>query len=108
MRFLILSIFLFLDGLTSLAQENSFLSNENILIQHVEQELELVNLPPSCSNCSITIDGKTAQLIVNEEGESWVNLTLTESTAATISTGNDEVIERLSVVPLWLSLVPPL
>ena len=108
MRFLIFSIFLFIGSLTGLAQENSFLSNENILIQHVEQELELVNLPPSCSNCSITIDEKTVQLVVNEEGESSVNLTLTESTKATISTGNNEVIEKLSVIPLWLSLVPPL
>ncbi len=108
MRFLLFSILLLFITLCSFSQERTFLSEENIIIQHVEADLQLINLPPNCSNCIITFNGDSKKLIVNEDGASSVTVLLDQSTSFDISTGTESVTSKIYVIPLWLSIIPPL
>ena len=45
MRFLLLSVLLVFCALSSFSQEPAILGEDNIIIQNVETELELINLP---------------------------------------------------------------
>ncbi len=108
MRFLLYSFLFFLTSISCFSQEHHFIAEENIIIQHVEHELKLVNLPSSCSNCTVLINGKTTELIVNEAGESLVNISLEESASVSVSTGDVIFPDTINVIPLWLSIIPPL
>ena len=108
MRFLLYSFLFFLTSISCFSQEHHFIAEENIIIQHVEHELKLVNLPSSCSNCTVLINGKTTELIVNEAGESLVNISLEESASVSVSTGDVIFPDTINVIPLWLSTIPPL
>lgn len=108
MRFLLFSFLFFLTSINCFSKEFHFIAEENIIIQHVEHELKLVNLPSNCSNCSILINGKTTELIVNEAGESLVKVSLEKSTSVSVSAEEATFTDTINVIPLWLSIIPPL
>lgn len=108
MRYLLLALFLFTTQFYAISQEVNFVAEESIIIQSVEKELELFNLPPNCSTCYAEIDGDKTQLVVNEQGISNTTISLQNSTSISISTGTQTISTKLNVIPLWLSLIPPL
>ena len=108
MRFLLLSVLLVFCALSSFSQEPAILGEDNIIIQNVETELELINLPQNCSNCEATINGTTKLLDVDEQGVSFINLSLNNTTTLSVSTGTDTLTASIEVIPLWLSIIPPL
>ena len=108
MRFLLLSVLLVFCALSSFSQEPAILGEDNIIIQNVETELELINLPKNCSNCEATINGTTKLLDVDEQGVSFINLSLNNTTTLSVSTGTDTLTATIEVIPLWLSIIPPL
>ena len=108
MRFLLLSVTLVFLALSSFSQETLILGKDNIVIQNVETEIELINLPANCSNCTATINGTSKKLIVDEYGESSLNISVDQTTSIDIFTGADTLKSKLQVIPLWLSIIPPL
>tara|TARA_B110000046_G_scaffold88676_2_gene96847 strand:+ start:89586 stop:91478 length:1893 start_codon:yes stop_codon:yes gene_type:complete len=108
MRFLLFSFLSVFIVLNSFSQELTFLGEENIIIQNVEAEVELINLPANCSTCEATINATNAQLDVNEHGESSIILSLDQTTELTVSTGTETLTSKIEVIPLWLSIIPPL
>ncbi|MFT6166435.1 MAG: Na+/H+ antiporter NhaC [Vicingaceae bacterium] len=108
MRFLLFSTLLVFSTLSSFSQEPTFLGDDNIIIQNVETELQLKNLPLNCSNCTATINGTTTKLIVNEFGESSITVSLDQSTSIEVSTGTKTLTSKVEVIQQWLSIIPPL
>jgi len=108
MRFLLFSTLLLFTALSSFSQERTFIGEQNIIIQNVETDIHLINLPPNCNHCVVTINGEPQKIIVTEDGESQVTLVLEQSTLIDISTGTETLTSKVEVIPLWLSIIPPL
>lgn len=61
-----------------------------------------------CENCSVTINGQTVQLVVDEKGESNFTYNFSNPIELEINTGQSSLREVVTPIPLWLSIVPPL
>lgn len=107
MKFILTLLFAFFSTI-AFAEDTSFISQENIVIQNISSELTFENLPPNCINCSVQIEGEQYQLDVNEDGVSVISHTFSEHTNLTFTTANQQITEKLEVIPIGMSLIPPL
>ena len=106
-RLFLISIFLF-SAFCSTASEPSLVSNQNIVIENVESEIQLINLPPDCKDCIAKLNGKEYILTVNELGESTITATLQAKSLLDVSSSSGNYSSIINLIPLWLSIIPPL
>lgn len=106
-RLFLISIFLF-SAFCSTAAEPSLVSKQNVVIENVESEIQLVNLPPDCKDCIAKLNGKKYILTVNELGESTITATLQRKSLINVSSSSGNYNSIINLIPLWLSIIPPL
>jgi Na+/H+ antiporter NhaC len=106
-RLFLISIFLF-SAFCSTASEPSLVSNQNVVIENVESEIQLINLPPDCKDCIAKLNGKEYILTVNELGESTITATLQAKSLLDVSSSSGNYSSIINLIPLWLSIIPPL
>ncbi|MFT4755986.1 MAG: Na+/H+ antiporter NhaC [Vicingaceae bacterium] len=106
-RLFLISIFLF-SAFCSTAAEPSLVSNQNVVIENVESEIQLINLPPDCKDCIAKLNGKKYILTVNELGESTITATLQRKSLINVSSSSGNYNSIINLIPLWLSIIPPL
>ncbi len=106
-RLFLISIFLF-SAFCSTAAEPSLVSKQNVVIENVESEIQLVNLPPDCKDCIAKLNGKKYILTVNELGESTITATLQRKSLINVSSSSGSYNSIINLIPLWLSIIPPL
>jgi Na+/H+ antiporter NhaC len=106
-RLFLISIFLF-SAFCSTAAEPSLVSKQNVVIENVKSEIQLVNLPPDCKDCIAKLNGKKYILTVNELGESTITATLQRKSLINVSSSSGNYNSIINLIPLWLSIIPPL
>jgi len=106
-RLFLISIFLF-STFCSTASEPSLVSSHNVVIENIESEIKLINLPPYCKDCIAKLNGKEYRLTVNELGESTITAILQAKSLLNVSSSYGNYNSIINLIPLWLSIIPPL
>ena len=106
-RLFLISIFLF-SAFCSTASEPSLVSSHNVVIENIESEIKLINLPPYCKDCIAKLNGKEYRLTVNELGESTITAILQAKSLLNVSSSYGNYNSIINLIPLWLSIIPPL
>lgn len=105
--FFALTFLLFTSFVSVLKANTPSLKEDVIIVEGISTELELENIPASCSPCSLRIESVFIPLTV-VDGTAKFNYTFTEETTLTISSQNEDFEFQVSPIPLWMSIIPPL
>ena len=105
--FILFNLLFFVSSILGLT--NPSVSSDCIIIQGLESKVIIEDLPPSCSDCYVLMGKKEIALKKEEESYSFIHqFDKSEEFVITNLNSKKNYSLKVTPIPLWLSIIPPL